>query len=126
MMLREYAQKAWDLEKEKRKQSDHKKRKRKAKKIEEEIYDLLPKDSGDYDFQRHLEDEKYESVVSLSEEGQTLRFTFDDKDDLTLIGICPACSLEAISKPLHSAADLGQMLEAFEAGSSHHCTVIHP
>ena len=125
-MLREYAMKAWEAEKEKQKQSDHKKRKRKAKKIEEEIYDLGPKVTENYDFHRHLEDEKYDVIVSLSEDGQTMRFTFDDKDDLTLIGICPGCSLEAISKPINTAADLGQMIESFEAGSSHRCSTIHP
>src|SRR5215212_1772776 len=77
-MLKEYALKAWEMEKEKRKQSDFKKRKRKAKKIEEEIYDLLPKDSEDYDFQRHLDDSQYGVIVSLTEEGKTLNFLFDE------------------------------------------------
>lgn len=122
-MLREYALKAWESEKENRRQSDLKKRKKKAKKIEEEIYDLLPKDAGDFEFQRHLEDDTYGVVVSLTEADQTLRFTFDDKDNLTVIGECAACRKEALSKPVESAAQLGQMIEAFEAGHSHYCSV---
>jgi hypothetical protein len=121
-MLKDYARKAWEMEQEKRKQSDHKKRKRKAKKIEEEIYDLLPKDSEDYDFERNLEDSDYGVVVSLTEEGETLRFTFGDQDDLTVIGKCAACQQEALSKPITSVAELGKMLEAFEAGAAHKCS----
>ena len=123
-MLRDYALKAWEMER-KNKQSSIKKRKRGAKKIEEEIYDLLPKDSEDYDFQRDLEDETYEAIVSLTENDETLYFTFDDKDDLTIIGACPDCSQKTVSRPLTSAADLGQMIEAFEAGASHQCSVNH-
>jgi hypothetical protein len=121
-MLKDYARKAWELEQEKRRQSEQKKRKRKAKKIEEEIYDLLPKDSEDYAFERNLEDSPYGAVVSLTEENETLRFTFDDQDDLTVIGKCAACQQDALSKPITSAAELGKMLEAFEAGASHNCS----
>jgi hypothetical protein len=120
-MLREYALKAWETEKEKRKQSDFKKRKRRAKKIEEEIYDLLPKDSDDYDFQRNLDDPQYGVVISLTEEGGTLNFLFDENDDLAILGKCSACQQDAVSKPISSAADLGKMIEAFEAGAFHDC-----
>jgi hypothetical protein len=125
-MLRDYALKAWEMEKEKRKQSDFKKRKRRAKKIEEEIYDLLPKDAEDYDFERDLENTRYAAVVSLTEGGQTLRFTFDDEDDLTLIGECSRCRQEAVSKAVTSAAELGQMIEAFEPSDSHNCPTKKP
>jgi hypothetical protein len=120
-MLRDYALKAWETEKEKRKQSDYKKRKRRAKKIEEEIYDLLPKDADDYDFQRNLDDPNYGIVVSLSEEGGTLNFLFDENEDLAILGDCPSCKQEAISKPVSSAAELGRLIESFEAGASHKC-----
>lgn len=120
-MLREYALKAWDTEKEKRKQSDFKKRKRKAKKIEEEIYDLLPKDADDYDFQRNLDDPKYGVIISLTEEGGTLNFLFDENDDLAILGKCPACQQDTVSKPITSAADLGKMIESFEVGIYHDC-----
>ena len=121
-MLKDYARKAWEVEQEKRKQSDHKKRKRKAKKIEEEIHDLLPKDSEDFDFERNLEDSDYGVVVSLTEEGETLRFTYDEQDDLTVIGKCAACQQEALSKPVASLAELGKMIEVFESGASHKCS----
>lgn len=120
-MLIDYARKAWAMEQEKRRQSDHKKRKRKAKKIEEEIYGLLPKDSGDYNFERNLEDSSYGVVVSLTEEDETLRFTFDDQDALTVIGKCLDCQQETLSQPVTSVAELGKMLEAFESGTSHNC-----
>ena len=120
-MLREYALKAWETEKEKRKQSDYKKRKRRAKKIEEEIYDLLPKDSDDYDFQRNLDDPQHSVIVSLTEEEGTLNFLFDDNDDLAILGKCPACQQETVSKPITSAAELGRMLESFESGVFHDC-----
>jgi hypothetical protein len=125
-MLKDYARKAWELEQEKRRQSEQKKRKRRAKKIEEEIYDLLPKDSEDYAFERNLDDSVYGVVVSLTEENETLRFTFDDQDDLTIIGKCGACQQEALSKPITSAAELGKMLEGFEAGASHECAAKSP
>jgi hypothetical protein len=120
-MLRDYALKAWETEKEKRKQSDNKKRKRRAKKIEEEIYDLLPKDSDDYDFQRNLEDPQYGVIVSLTEEGGTLNFLFDENDDLAILGECPTCHKESVSRPISSAADLGKMIESFEISESHDC-----
>jgi len=120
-MLREYALKAWETEKEKRKQSDFKKRKRRAKKIEEEIYDLLPKDSDDYDFQRNLDDPQYGVIISLTEEGGTLNFLFDDNDDLAILGKCSACQQDAVSKSITSAAELGKMIESFEVGAFHDC-----
>jgi hypothetical protein len=120
-MLRDYALKAWEAEKEKRRQSDFKKRKRRAKKIEEEIYDLLPKDSADYDFQRNLDDAQYGVVVSLTEEGQCLNFVFDENDDLAILGECQACQQEALSPAISSAAELGRLIESFETGEAHDC-----
>jgi hypothetical protein len=121
--LREHALEAWAQEQEKRKQSERKKRKRKAKKIEEDIDDLLPRDSNEYQFERSLEDSSFGVVVSLTDNDSTLRFTYDSEDDLVLIGECPACHKEAMSKAIDDAADLGEMLEAFEPGSSHDCGV---
>jgi hypothetical protein len=120
-MLRDYALKAWENEKEKRRQSDYKKRKRRAKKIEEEIYDLLPKDSDEYDFQRNLDDPQYGVVVSLTEEAGSLNFLFNEKDDLAMLGECPACHQQAVSPAIFSAADLGRLIEAFEASEAHEC-----
>jgi hypothetical protein len=121
-MLREYARKAWEAEKEKRKLSDVKKRKRKAKKIEEEIYDLLPKDAPDYNFERNLGDDRYIAIVSLTEDGQTLRFTFDEEDELALLGDCSACRQVVLSRPVTTIAELGQMIETFEPSLFHNCS----
>ncbi len=119
--LREVAREAWTQEQEKRKQSDYKKRKRLAKKIEGEIDDLLPKDADDYAFERNLEDNRYMVVVSVAETGGALRFTHDDKDRLVVIGECPVCRGESLSKPIADMADLGEMLESFQPGASHDC-----
>ncbi|MEN3333193.1 MAG: hypothetical protein V7641_2558 [Blastocatellia bacterium] len=121
--LKELALEAWSQEQEKRKQSDYKKRKRLAKKIEGEIDDLLPKDADDYAFERDLEDKRYGVVVSIGETGGALRFTHDDKDRLAIIGECPACRGEALSKPVEDMADLGQLLESFQPGASHDCPI---
>lgn len=121
--LRELAQDSWSQEQEKRKQSDYKKRKRLAKKIEGEIDDLMPKDAEDYDFVRHLEDARYEAIVSTGDADAALRFTHDDKDNLVLIGACPACHGEALSKPVDDLAGLGQLLENFQPGASHDCPI---
>jgi len=124
--LKELALEAWSQEQEKRRQSDYKKRKRLAKKIEGEIDDLLPKDADDYAFERNLEDKRYEAIVSTEEAGGVLRFTHDDKDRLVIIGECPACRGEALSKPIEDMADLGQLLENFQAGGSHDCPIKRP
>ena len=121
--LKELALDAWSQEQEKRKQSDYKKRKRLAKKIEGEIDDLLPKEADDYAFERNLEDKRYGVIVSAEEAGGVLRFTHDDKDNLVIIGECPACHGEALSKPVEDLADLGQMLENFQPGASHDCPI---
>jgi uncharacterized FlaG/YvyC family protein len=121
--LREHALEAWAQEQDKRNQSERKKRKRKAKKIEEDIDDLLPRDSNEFQFERNLEDASFDVVVSVTDSDGTLRFTYDGKDDLVLIGECPACHKEAMSKPIDDAADLGEMLERFEPGSAHDCSV---
>ena len=121
--LQEIALEAWAQEQEKRKQSEHKRRKRLARKIESEIDDLLPKDADEYGFERQVEDPRYGVVVSTGEAGHVLRFTHDDKDRLTVIGQCPACHGEALSKPLEDLAGLGRLLESFEPGASHDCPV---
>ena len=54
--FRECALEAWSQEQERRKQSERKKRKRKAKKIEEDIDDLLPRDAEGIQFDRNLDD----------------------------------------------------------------------
>lgn len=119
--LKQHALEAWSQEQEKRKQAERKKRKRKAKKIEEDIDDLLPKELSDYQFERNLEANDFNVVVSLTDGDGTLRFTYDDDDELVLIGHCPACQTETISKPVDSASELGEVLESFEPNSSHNC-----
>ena len=119
--LREYALEAWSREEQKQKQSDQKKRKRKAKKIEEEIAELLPREAEESEYQRNLEDPVYGVVVSITDSDGTLRFTRDDKDNLVIIGVCPRCHREALSRHIDELEDLGQALEGFEPGSSHEC-----
>jgi len=119
--LREVAQEAWAQEQEKRKQSEDKKRKRLAKKIEGEIDDLLPKDADDYAFERNLEDNRYTVIVSVAEAGGALRFTHDERDNLVIVGQCPVCHGESLSKPIDDIADLGEMLESFRPGAAHDC-----
>jgi hypothetical protein len=121
--FKELASDAWTQEQDKRKQSDYKKRKRLAKKIEGEIDDLLPKDADDIQFERQLEDRNYEAVVVVKSDDGDLRFTHDDKDRLVLIGECQACHGEALSRPVESMADLGQLLENFQTGSTHNCPI---
>ena len=120
--FREYALEAWAQEQERRKQSERKKRKRRAKKIEEDIDDLLPRDAEGLQFERNLDDLKYESVVTVTDmDGEHLRFTYDDDGELSLIGSCPVCSQESRSAPIDSVATLGEMLERFQPASSHDC-----
>jgi len=119
--LREYAIDAWSREDEKQRASEQKKRKRKAKKIEEEIAELLPREINEPDYERNLEDPTYGVVVSITEPDGTMRFTRDDKDNLVIIGECPQCHREALSRHIDELEDLGQALNAFEAGSSHEC-----
>ena len=120
--LRQHALDAWAEEQERRKQSERKKRKRRAKKIEEDIDDLLPRDVEGLRFERDLEDPQWEVLVSVTDtDGSTLRFTFDTEGDLSLIGVCPSCHQEAISRSIESVADLGELLETFAVSSSHDC-----
>jgi len=120
--LREYALEAWAQERERRKQSERKKRKRRAKKIEEDIDDLLPRDAEGLQFDRNLDDPRYESVVSVTDtDGATLRFTYDDEGELSLIGTCPACREETRSRAIVSTADLGEVFERFVPSKSHDC-----
>ena len=121
--LREYAHQAWVQEKERRKQSDRKKRKRRAKKIEEDIEDLLPRDIENLRFERNLDDPRWEASVTVADADEsTLLFTHDQDGDLALIGSCPTCHEETISCAIGSAADLGEILENFTPSSSHECT----
>jgi len=120
--LKELALEAWSQEQEKRKQSEQKKHKRLAKKIEEEINDLLPKDVDDCEFQRNLDDSRYGVVVSTAEATGALRFTHDDKDRLVIIDDCPACRAQTLSKPIDDLADLGQLLESFQPSNAHECS----
>jgi hypothetical protein len=119
--LREYAIDAWSREDEKQKTSAQKKRKRQAKKIEEEIEELLPRELK-ADYERNLEDATFGVVVSVVESDGTFRFTHDDKDNLVIIGECPQCHREALSRHIDELEDLGHALQDFEAGSSHSCT----
>ena len=121
--LRESALEAWSREEDKQKHSEQKKRKRKAKKIEEEIAEFLPRESEEPDYQRNLEDATYSVVVSITQSDGTLRFTHDDKDNLVIIGECPRCHQAALSRPIDELEDLGQALQSFEAGSSHECSL---
>lgn len=120
--LREYALEAWTQEQERQKQSDRKKRKRRAKKIEEDIDDLLPKDIEGLTFDRDLENSRWEAVVTVTDtDGSVLRFTYDDEGELALIGECPACNQEAMSFPVDSVEGLGELLENFAGSPSHEC-----
>jgi hypothetical protein len=120
--LREYALQAWLQEQERRKQADRKKRKRRAKKIEEDIDDLLPRDVETLRFERNLEDPRWESVVTVTDSDEsTLRFTHDKEGDLSLLGECPTCRQETISRAIESAADLGEVLQKFQPSTSHEC-----
>ena len=119
--LREYALDAWSREDEKQKASEQKKRKRKAKKIEEEIAELLPREFKEPDYERNLEDATFGVAVSVVESDGTLRFTRDDKDNLVIIGECPQCHRAALSRHIDELEDLGHALQDFEAGSSHEC-----
>jgi len=120
--FRECALEAWSQEQERRKQSERKKRKRKAKKIEEDIDDLLPRDAEGIQFDRNLDDPNYESVVDVTDtDGTVLRFTHDHDGELSLIGTCPSCHKETMSRALESASDLGEMLESFAPAASHDC-----
>lgn len=119
--LKEHALEAWAQEQEKQKQAERKKRKRKAKKIEGDIDDLLPKELSDYQYERNLDDSDFEVVVSITDTDGTLRFTYDGDDELALIGKCPSCREQTLSRKIQTPAELGKMLESFEPGSSHKC-----
>jgi hypothetical protein len=120
--LREYAFQSWVQEKERRKQADRKKRKRRAKKIEEDIEDLLPRDIENLRFDRNLDDTRWEAIVSVTDTDESsLLFTYDQDGDLALIGSCPSCHEETISCAIGSAADLGEILENFTPSSAHQC-----
>lgn len=121
--LREYAFQAWLQEKERRKQAERKKRKRRAKKIEDDIDDLLPRDIESLRFDRNLDDPRWEAIVTVTETDEsTLLFTYDSDGDLVLIGQCPTCHEDTISCAIGSAADLGEILENFTPSSSHECS----
>jgi len=121
--LREYAFQAWVQEKDRRKQADRKKRKRRAKKIEEDIEDLLPRDIESLRFDRSLDDPRWEAIVTVTDADEShLLFTHDQDGDLVLIGECPSCHEDTISSAIGSAADLGEVLESFTPSGSHECS----
>lgn len=119
--LRGYALQAWAQEQDKRKQSEYKKRKRKAKKIEDAIEELLPKDTVVYQVERHLEDPEFTVVVIVTDESGALRFTQNDKGDLVLIGKCPNSDREVLSEGIDDAADLGKLIENFAPADAQNC-----
>ncbi len=119
--LRGYALQAWAQEQEKRKQSEYKKRKRKAKKIEDAIEELLPKDAVVYQLERNLEDPEFTVVVIVTDASGSLQFTQNDKGDLVLIGQCPNRDKAVISYAINSAADLGRLIENFAAAEAKDC-----
>jgi hypothetical protein len=119
--LRGYALQAWAHEQEKRKQSEFKKRKRKAKKIEDAIEELLPKDAVVYQLERNLEDPEFTVVVIVIDESGALKFTQNDKGDLVLIGKCPNSDREVFSAAIDTAADLGRLIENFIAAEVEDC-----
>jgi hypothetical protein len=112
--VKEYALDAWAQEQDKRRSTETKKRKRKAKKIEEAIEEILPKDSLSYQFMRNLEAADFGVVVSVLDGSEPLRFTFNDEGDLVLIGKGSEDDQETVSLPIENASDLGRMLERFE------------
>lgn len=112
--VKEYARAAWAEEQDKRRSTETKKRKRKAKKIEEAIEEILPKDSLSYHFMRNLEAPDFSVVVSVLDGNEVLRFTFNDEGDLVLIGKGSEDDKETLSLPIENASDLGRMLERFE------------
>jgi|SRR5262252_10316015 len=121
--LREHAFQSWVQEKERRKQADRKKRKRRAKKIEEDIEDLLPRDLENLRIDRNLDDPRWEAIVMVTDtDDSPLLFTHDNDGDLALISSCPACHEDTISRAIGSAADLGEILENFMPSSSHECS----
>jgi hypothetical protein len=119
--LRGYALQAWAQEQDKRKQSEYKKRKRKAKKIEDAIEELLPKDTVVYQVERYLEDSEFTVVVIVTDESGSLRFTQNAKGDLVLIGKCPNSDREVLSEAIDNAADLGKMIENFAPANAQDC-----
>jgi hypothetical protein len=120
--LREHALQAWAQEQEKQKNTDAKKRKRRAKKIEADIDDLLPRDSESAEYERRLDDPVFGATVSVRDgQDAVLRFTYDEDDNLTLVGKCTRCRSETVSQPVRRLDELGKMLESFEPGDSHNC-----
>jgi hypothetical protein len=119
--LRRHALDSWALEQEERKQADRKKKKRRAKKIEEAIEDMLPKDLGDSEIHRDLDNDQYGVVVNVVEADGTLQFVQED-GDIAVVGRCPSCGEECISVPVGTAGELGSVLETFRPGSSHACS----
>jgi hypothetical protein len=120
--LREQALAAWTQEQQRLAQTENKKRKRRAKKIEADIDDLLPRDSEELPYERNLEDPIFGAVITVNDVGGRLRFTYDEKDTLAILGECAVCHWETVSQPVKHLEDLGRMVEHFEPGQSHDCT----
>ena len=120
--IQEYALHAWAAEQEKQQQARAKKAKKQIKKMEEALEELFADAVEAYQVERNLVHPHYEAVLTVTDANGALQFTCDAKDDLTLIGMCPACQQETTSQPIDSAADLGKMLERFAAGKAHICS----
>jgi hypothetical protein len=120
--IQEYALHAWTAEQEKQQQARAKKAKKQIKKLEEALEELFADAVEAYQVERTLVHPHYEAVLTVTDANGALQFTYDAKDDLTLIGICPTCQQETTSPPIDSAADLGKVLERFAAGKAHICS----
>ena len=120
--IREYALHAWAAEQEKQQQARAKKVKKQIKKMEEALEELFADAVEAYQVERTLVHPHYEAVLTVTDANGALQFTYDAKDNLTLIGMCPTCQQETTSPPIDSAADLGKVLERFAAGKAHTCS----
>jgi uncharacterized FlaG/YvyC family protein len=120
--VREQARQTWAQEKQRREQSEQKKKKRRAKRIEADIDELLPRDTEDFKYDRILGDPGFGVIVSITDRDGSLQFTYDDKDNLVMIGACPGCRHPTWSQPIRRLEDLGAMIDQFESASSHECS----
>jgi DNA topoisomerase IB len=120
--IQEYALQAWAEEREKQQQARAKKAKKQIKKMTEELEELFAEAVEAYRVEPTVVHPRYEAVLTVTDANGALQFTYDAKDELTLIGMCPTCQQETTSPPIDSAADLGKMLERFAAGKAHICS----
>lgn len=120
--IKEQALQAWTDEQQRHLHAEQKKRKKRAKRIEADIDELIPRDAEEYKYERHLEDRNFGTVVTISDRDGALKFTHDDKDNLVLIGTCAACRRETLSESLKGLEDLGRVIDQFEPGAAHQCS----